>query len=667
VGTRSVKYKIIWPIILVMTVMVVGMAYLIYTQTASSLQRQGLAFTESVRMGMENAIVARKTAEDVMEKEMVGQASMLSLLVDKGTNYKELSDLSKRSGIDEFWVTDDKGNNVLTNAGPNIKFNFGSDPKSQAYEFMDLINGKRSMVTQPAQIRTVDSKVYKFVGVAGWTTPRIVQVGRDGKRLTDLEQQVGAQPLIRQMKSQLSDEVLFSAVIAGDGKVVASSDDKTKVLPSELKNSFGQALSSKKTTYLASTLNGTKVTYYFTALSNGQGLVLALSNDILTNIRNITIGAVVLGLLICGLLLFVIVSRQFKRLTQLKEALQSISKGEGDLTRRLPVTAQDEIGVLAISANEMLETLQGTISQVGAAVEQFNSASHHLQNTTEQVRLANHQIAEETQKVTHEAQDSDQRLAHMGQMIAEMATSVEEIAVRAEETAASTTTAGQRVDDGRQTLSEATEKMEIIKENTHENNQVIDQLAAKSEQIEYILGVIGQIADQTNLLALNAAIEAARAGEAGRGFAVVADEVRKLAEGAVDSTREISQIIEDIKLDIKNIVENREKSDRDLSDGMQAFDTVERVFDDIASASQLMVTHVSAITSDNQELADKYRSLVGDVQQVQDASRRTVGNSENIAAVIEEQTASSDEIANAANLLAETAEELQNTVAGYKV
>ncbi|WP_198299638.1 methyl-accepting chemotaxis protein [Tumebacillus avium] len=666
-GKMSIKYKIIWPMLLVMTIVMGLMSYWIYDRTADSLQRQGFAMTETVRMGIENALVARQTAEEVMEREMIGQAVLLSNLVEKGTSYAELAELAKRSGLDEFWVTDGTGKTVLTNMAPQVEFDFGQDQQAQAYEFMDLITGKRDMVTQPAQVRTIDDKIYKFVGVTGWKSPQIVQVGRDGARLMELEAEVGAGPVIAQIKNQLGDQILFAAVVAEDGKVTAASEAQLKQLPAELQGKLGEALQNEQTTFLQSEYEGTKATYFFARLSNGQGVVLALSNEILTSIQRVTIGATLGGLLVIALVLFAVVSRQFRRLRSLNDALLSISNGNGDLTRRLPVESRDEIGTLAVSANGMLDTLQGTIRRVTDAVDKFHFASANLKHTTEQVRVANHQIAGETMAVSHLSSESDTQLTGMSSLMTELAGTVEEIAASAKESALSTDHSGKMVSLGRGIVEAATDKMKVIDHNTQENNQVIDQLAVKSAQIEKILKMITDIADQTNLLALNAAIEAARAGEAGRGFAVVAGEVRKLAENAVRATSDIASITQDIRQEIQTIVHNRGKHTQDLEAGLQAFGTVEQVFDEIASASEEMASHLEAITQENERLAVSWQELMSGVEDLQAASRRTVGNTENIAACIEEQTASMDEIAGSSAMLADTAAELQETVAGYKV
>ncbi|WJH36953.1 hypothetical protein N6H14_15450 [Paenibacillus sp. CC-CFT747] len=144
----SLKYKIILPVMLVVTVVIAGMALILYRMTEESLLRKGASTAEVVRMSVENAMLARKTAEEVMEKEMLGQATLVSYLTEKKIGYEDLTALSRKAGIDELWISDDKGKVVLTNAGPQVDFSFAADPKGQAYAFMDLITGKRSSVAQ---------------------------------------------------------------------------------------------------------------------------------------------------------------------------------------------------------------------------------------------------------------------------------------------------------------------------------------------------------------------------------------------------------------------------------------------------------------------------------------------------------------------------------------
>ncbi|NLK00175.1 MAG: methyl-accepting chemotaxis protein [Clostridia bacterium] len=663
----SIKYRIIWPVMLMVTLLILGMAFFIYNQSAESLHTQGLAMTEAVRQSMENALIARETAEEVMEREMFGQAVMMSLLMEKGINYSELAELSKRSGIDEFWITDEEGKTLLTNLDPDVEFDFGADPGGQAYEFMTLITGEEAVVTQPAQERTLDGKMYKFIGVGGWAGPRIIQVAREGQMLTELDEQVGAKPLIGRLREELGQQVLFSAVISPEGEILVASDDTFQELPSDLIGCFEDSMDKKGTAHLAGSFGGKKATYYTTFLTNGQGLMLALSNEILENIRNFILAAAICALVVIAFVLVFVVDRQMKRLDQLKSALQEIGQGEGDLTRRIQVSAQDEIGTLAVHANGMLEVLQSTIRGISSAVDQFYSASQELSSTADEVHRSNHEVSREIQKVSQEVQDSDQQLALVTSGVEEMAEDVDRIVSNANETVESTSKTQDLVNEGRETLGVLTQNLQVIRESTQANNLVIEHLAANSEQIEHIIGMISQIADQTNLLALNAAIEAARAGDAGRGFAVVAEEVRELAEDSMESAKEVSDITNSIKEGIQDIVQTSDKYNHDLEVGLQAFEKVDQVFRDVSKAGEEMLLSIEEISSSNQHFADQWQDLLPQVHEVQRASRSAVESTENIVHGAKIQTETMDEIAASTSVLAKAVEELKQTLAGYRV
>ena len=270
----SIKWKLLFPIIISLVLIFVGFSFFLTKQMEQSLTQKGETLVSSIQLSIEDAIVARSTAESILEKEMIGEATMLSLLYNKGTNYKELVKLSGKSGLDEFWITDQKGNTILTNMAPSVDFNFGSDPNGQAYEFMKLTTGEESVVTQKAANRSLDGKFYKFIGVTGWDDSRIVQVGRDGSMLKELDQQVGVTPLITKLKSHMSEEVKYAAVLSKDGNIIASTNEKL---------SPGSNLKDKA--IWKGDVNGESVQFFTKALSNGQMLVVALSNKVMQTVQ----------------------------------------------------------------------------------------------------------------------------------------------------------------------------------------------------------------------------------------------------------------------------------------------------------------------------------------------------------------------------------------------
>ncbi|MDF2717475.1 MAG: hypothetical protein K0R28_4400, partial [Paenibacillus sp.] len=411
-NVSSIKYKIIWPVLILICLVSAAMGLINYRETADSVQRKGYATLEVAIIGIENALYARKTAEEVMEKEMIGQAVLVSYLVERGLNYEQASGLAKRAGLDEIWVTDSAGQAILTNSGPDVKFDYAADPKQQAYEFMDLIAKKRETVVQPAQPRTIDPKVYKYVGVGGWSVPRIVQVGRDGAKLTELESRIGAKPLIQQLKERVGDEVLFAGIVDAEGSLLFASDESVQQLDTDIGELAKASLGSKERKTAASSYGSDKAMYYVSPLSNGQGLVLAMSTEVLNRILWKTVLCVVLANLISGAVVFLVVGRQFRRLDGLKQAMNELSQGEGDLTRQLPVGSKDEIGELSAAMNRFIGKIRAIVTEVKGTTgnstleadgisrlsNQTMEISREMNSTMEQVATAASRQAEEVER-----------------------------------------------------------------------------------------------------------------------------------------------------------------------------------------------------------------------------------------------------------------------------
>ena len=235
-----------------------------------------------------------------------------------------------------------------------------------------------------------------------------------------------------------------------------------------------------------------------------------------------------LAALLFGVLAAIIITRQITR--PLRETLEVVEKiATGDLTHTLRVTRRDELGVLQQGIQRMGETLRDLIGGIRDGVTQIASAAEELSAVTEQTNAG----------VNSQKVETDQVATAMN----EMAATVQEVARNAEEASEAAVAADQQAREGDQVVGEAIAQIERLATEVGNSTVAMGELKRESDKIGSVLDVIKSVAQQTNLLALNAAIEAARAGEAGRGFAVVADEVRSLAQRTQKSTEEIEELI----------------------------------------------------------------------------------------------------------------------------
>ncbi|WP_421279488.1 methyl-accepting chemotaxis protein [Aeromonas veronii] len=295
--------------------------------------------------------------------------------------------------------------------------------------------------------------------------------------------------------------------------------------------------------------------------------------------------SVLVILLILGITLaatVIVGNRVTKPLADAVLALNDIANGDGDLTQRLKVQSQDEIGQLASAFNRFVERIQSVVSQVG-------ETSNHLFSSVDKL----HHLSEH---YDHQMQGHSRETDQVVTAVTEMSSTAQEVAASASNAATATSDAARESDAARGVVSGAINSINRLVGEVHTASGVIEQLAQETAKIGSVVEVIRGIAEQTNLLALNAAIEAARAGEQGRGFAVVADEVRSLAGRTQQSTKEINEMLQRLQGGVKQAVEVMQASED------RSQETVQEA-SHIASSLDSMVMAVSTINDMNIQIA----------------------------------------------------------------
>lgn len=224
-----------------------------------------------------------------------------------------------------------------------------------------------------------------------------------------------------------------------------------------------------------------------------------------------------------------------------------------------------------------------------------------------------------------------------------------------------------RANDGGQTIELAIAQMGKIETTVNSSAQVVSKLGERSKEIGQIVATISGIAGQTNLLALNAAIEAARAGEQARGFTVVAEEVRKLAEQSQEATKKIAVLIGEIQGDTDNAVVAMNNGTREVKSGADVVDSAGIAFREIVNLVSEVSSQVREISAAMQQMAAGSQQIISSVNKIDELGKKSIGETQNVSAAAEEQLVAMEEIASSSQVLAKLADELQTSVAGFQV
>ena len=335
-----------------------------------------------------------------------------------------------------------------------------------------------------------------------------------------------------------------------------------------------------------------------------------------------------LAAVIAGLLLMWLTARGVTRpILGVAAMLKDIASGEGDLTRRLDYARQDELGELAGWFNRFLDKLQPVIADVKRSVQDARGTADQSAAIASQTSAGMQQQFREVDQVATAFQ--------------EMSATAHDVAHNAAQAAEAARSADQASREGLGVIGQTTASIELLANEMNVAMQEVEGLASSSEQIGSVLEVIRSIAEQTNLLALNAAIEAARAGEAGRGFAVVADEVRNLAKRTQDSVEEIRQVIEGLQSGTKEVVSTMHSSHR------QAQGSVAQVEQAVA-ALQRIGQAVSVITDMNLQIA----SAAEEQSSVAEEINRNVASIRDVTEAISSKAEESAQVSQNLNRLA---------------
>ncbi|MBL9033006.1 MAG: methyl-accepting chemotaxis protein [Phycisphaerae bacterium] len=310
-----------------------------------------------------------------------------------------------------------------------------------------------------------------------------------------------------------------------------------------------------------------------------------------------------------------------------------------NLAQRVGIVRHDEIGRTASAFDELVGSLQGVITQVSSA--------------SQSVAAASTEIAASAEEMAGTLRAQEESASQVAAAITEMSASVQEVATKSTGAAGSAIEAGKQANEGGDVVRQTVTEMVEIKDQVTQAAGEVEQLAVKAESVGQVLGVISDIADQTNLLALNAAIEAARAGEHGRGFAVVADEVRKLAERTQQATQEVAQSVSAIQQGTKGAVEKIKQCTERVTRGSELAESAGKALEQIVQGAGTVQSSIEGISAAAQQQASASEEVSRSMEQISSGTR--------------ESSQAAQQAAEAASGLSRESEKLRALVGQFKV
>ena len=433
---------------------------------------------------------------------------------------------------------------------PDSKMPDGFDPRTRPW-YKDAVNSSSASLTEP-YIDAVTGQMIISIGSA---------VKKAGQTLGVAGVDLSLQTITDTINALNFNGLGYAFLISGDGKVLVH-PDKTLVTqylkdiyPQDtppISSAFSEIQANGKTRIVTFTpVKGLGNVNWSIGLSVDKEKAFAALNTFRTSAVIATVIAVISIIALLGLLIRLLL----QPLHVMTRAMQNIAEGEGDLTRRLDVTSNDEFGTLGSAFNDFVERIHTSMREVSSATAQVNEVALRVVSASNSSMLNSDEQASRTNSVAA--------------AINELGAAAQEIARNAAQASQQASDARGLATEGQQVVERSISSMQQLSQMLGTSSGHIESLNGKTVNIGQILEVITSISQQTNLLALNAAIEAARAGEAGRGFAVVADEVRNLAHRTQESAQQVQAMIEELQVSARASVSTMDESQRHSEDSVE--------------------------------------------------------------------------------------------------
>ncbi|BDM65607.1 methyl-accepting chemotaxis protein [Shewanella sp. NFH-SH190041] len=623
-STLSLKQKILLPVTLALCLIILLLSWNGYHSQKQQLIKN--SFNQIQRLGNLQA--------QQITSWLLSHRNVVSGLAESISNQNLLSSLRQAKISGQFQMTYyGQKDGQITNSNPSVKY-ANYDPRNRPW-YQQAEQQQKQIVTNPYMGKSNHCLV---ITIAQPITHGVV--GAD----------VAIDSIIQNIVNMKLPAAGFAILMQNDGTVIAYKDAAKTMLPvSEIDNNLSHHLleaSRQQQTFLSLHLdseNADKLIWAEAIPGEDWQLLFVLDKSALEMpLQHMLVTELLIALsvlLFSVAVIYVLISRQLKPLTHVGLALENIADGNGDLTRRIEINNDDEVGKLASSFNRFVGSQHKLISHIRQLSIQLGSdADTSLEN--------NRRTAEELSR-------QQQEVNMVATAVTEMTSATQEIAQNAEQTATAAQQSSISSQQGKALVEQTRSSITSLANEVEEATSVIGELSCHAKAISGVLSTIQGIAEQTNLLALNAAIEAARAGEQGRGFAVVADEVRELSHRTQESTKKIHATIETLQNTTANAVELMQASQLLAKHSVSDADAAAGALEEISTAVALISDMAGQIAT----AAEEQTQVTAEITQ----------NTVVIKDVTDEIFAGASQGYEQAKLLKNRAEELANHVSTFRL
>ncbi|MBR2520119.1 MAG: methyl-accepting chemotaxis protein [Selenomonadaceae bacterium] len=670
-NNKSVKSKMLVLVIPTVAIGLILMATVIFNYVKSEFEAQILS--SSTR----NTLEVGEQVSEWLDKRMLETAETASTPIAKTVN----AELLNQNNIYRYGLMKQRYPGVVDSVSWGPFDGSGVLYGETSNGFKEMHNADKAWYKQTMK-GTQDS--FMSSPVVSQATGKIIvnsiAVARDdsGKPVSMILAAIYVQSVMDKVQSCKLGEQGYSLLVSKEGVYIVNPDDTAIMKKNILEESdpalaeLGQKmLSGSDGVFQFTSSAGDKLIAFYTPIkSTGWGMAtVAYEDELFAPVANVlkimaVISVILLVLISTGI--WLTVNKIMSPLAVMMDEIRLLSKGD---FRERPsrVTSSDELGLLANAVTEMRKNVSEVMHSVNSSAESLSGSAEELNATTEQSSVAANQVAQSIVRVAASTSqqldavnDTSQAIEHLNESIQAMAS---DAAIAADKSRQASDVAR----EGEITLQQAIEQIKTIERTSQQTTNSVMTLGENSKQIGQIVGTISGIAEQTNLLALNAAIEAARAGEAGKGFAVVADEVRKLAESSKEAAQQISDLIKITQDDTDKAIKDMEVGGESFKVGAQNIISMGEAFRKIAGIVEQVSAQMQIISSSTRDMATNGKQIVQNIRTIGEASKTAAEEAETVSAATQEQTASVHEIAGESTNLARMAGELQQEVKKFKV